>query len=310
MPAWDALADLTRVLAGRPAAAAPGAMRIVRTVSELRELLLPARVRGQRIGLVPTMGALHDGHLSLMRRAADECDVVVATVFVNPTQFNDPGDLAAYPRDDAGDERLARSAGVDILFMPPESEVYPPGFATTVEVRGLTDVLEGAVRGPGHFRGVATVVTKLLNMARAHVAYFGQKDAQQALVIRRMAVDLDFGIEIEICPTVREEDGLAMSSRNVRLSPAARAQALGLSEALRAIEEAFGRGERSADVLTSLGRARLAARDIGAGAVDYLAVVDAETLTPIATVGRNAALVAIAARIGDVRLIDNVILTS
>jgi pantoate--beta-alanine ligase len=282
-------------------------MNTARTIRELRDALSPARARGQRIGFVPTMGALHDGHASLIRRARAECDVVVTSIFVNPTQFNDPRDLASYPRDEEGDARIAKAAGTDLLFVPAPVEMYPAEFHTIVEVRELTEVLEGAARGPGHFRGVTTVVAKLLNCVQPRVAYFGQKDAQQALVVRRMVRDLDMDVSIVVCPTVREQDGLAMSSRNVRLTPEARVRALGLSEALGAIETAFEGGERQGSRLAGIGMQKLAARGIGADAVDYLAIVDRETLAELRTVDRTA-LVAVAARVGGVRLIDNVLL--
>ena len=209
---FDALADATRDLAAVPA------MRTVRTVAELRAALRPSRRDGRTIGLVPTMGSLHDGHLSLIRAAAADCDDVVVSLFVNPTQFDDAGDLAAYPRDEARDAELAAEPPAPtLLFAPPADEVYPDGFATTVAVRGITESLEGAHRGVGHFDGVTTVVTKLLNMVGPDVAYFGQKDAQQALVVRRLVRDLDMPVRIEVEPTVREPDGLALSSRNARL---------------------------------------------------------------------------------------------
>ena len=285
------------------------AMRVVRSIPELRAALDTARRAGRSVGLVPTMGAFHEGHLSLMRRARADCDVAVVSLFVNPAQFNDPADLAAYPRDDARDERLARAEGVDLLFMPSAEEIYPPGFATSVEVRGVTEPLEGQVRGAAHFRGVATVVTKLFQIVQPDVAYFGQKDAQQCAVIRRLALDLDMRARIEVCPTVREHDGLAMSSRNVRLSAAARSRAAGLSEALRAADAALRAGKRSAADLLRGAHDALAARGIVADDVEYLAVVDPETLTPV-TVVEARALVVIAARVGGVRLIDNAIVGS
>jgi pantoate--beta-alanine ligase len=207
-------------------------MKTIRTVAELRAALAVPRRSGERIGLVPTMGAFHDGHLALMRQARRESDVVVVSLFVNPTQFNETKDLNAYPRDEARDAELALSAGVDYLFAPSAEEVYPPGFATKIHVSGVTELLEGASRGPAHFDGVTTVVTKLLNMVAPDTAYFGQKDAQQALVIRRLVTDLDIPVQIEIAPTVREADGLAMSSRNVRLSPEERDRATALHRAL------------------------------------------------------------------------------
>ena len=252
------------------------------------------------------MGAFHEGHLSLMRRARVDCAVVVVSLFVNPAQFNDAADLAAYPRDDARDERLARTAGVDLLFVPAVEEIYPPGFATSVEVRGVTEPLEGEARGTEHFRGVATVVSKLFQIVQPDVAYFGQKDAQQSVVIRHLTRDLDMPVHIEVCPTVREPDGLAMSSRNVRLSPAGRERAAGLSEALRAIEAGVKAGMRSTGELVKGARAVLVARGIGVGDVEYLAVVDPETLRPLNVV-ETRALVVIAARVENIRLIDNTI---
>jgi pantoate--beta-alanine ligase len=281
-------------------------MRVVRLIRDLRLALDADRRAGCRVGLVPTMGAFHEGHLSLMRRARAECDVVVVSLFVNPAQFTDSADLAAYPRDDARDERLAAGEGVHLLFIPAVEEMYPPGFATSVEVHGVTEPLEGAARGAAHFRGVATVVTKLFQIVQPDVAYFGQKDVQQSLVIRRLARDLDLRVRVEVCPTVRESDGLAMSSRNVRLTPEARARALGLNEALRAAEAGLKAGMRSAAELAGRARGALAARGIGAEDVDYLAVVDPETLAPVNTI-ESRALVVIAARVGNVRLIDNAV---
>lgn len=284
-------------------------MRVIRTVAEVRAAVTAARRDGKSIGLVPTMGAFHEGHLALMRRARADCGFVVVSLFVNPTQFNDPRDLDAYPRDEARDERLAAREGTDVLFAPAPTEVYPDGFSTSVEVSALAQPLEGAARGTAHFRGVATVVSKLFNMVRPDVAYFGQKDAQQALVIRRLARDLDFDLRVEVCPTVREEDGLAMSSRNVRLSGEARARATALYAALRAIVHAAAGGQRTVAKLMVSGHAVLDARGIERRDVDYLAIVDGETLAGIEQLepGRRA-LVAIAAHVGGVRLIDNVVI--
>jgi pantoate--beta-alanine ligase len=223
-------------------------MRVIRTKAELRDALWPHR-EGRAIGLVPTMGYLHDGHLSLLRAARRRCDVVVMSLFVNPAQFGPSEDLDAYPRDEARDLALAEEAGVDFVYAPEVDEVYPEGFATSVEVRGdLTEVLDGDPdrRGPEHFSGVTTVVAKLFNAVGPDVAFFGQKDAQQAVVIRRMARDLDFPVEIEVLPTVREPDGLAMSSRNVYLNPEERQRAVALSRALRAAEEVAASGEGAA----------------------------------------------------------------
>ena len=219
-------------------------MRTVRTVRELRDALAPERRPGRSIGLVPTMGAFHGGHLSLIRRAREQCDVVVVSLFINPAQFGPGEDLDSYPRDEARDAELAEREGVDLMFAPSADEVYPDGFATTVTVGDLTEVLDGAPgqRGPAHFAAVATVVAKLFNMVGPDVAYFGQKDAQQTLVVRKLVRDLDLPVRIEVCPTVRDHDGLALSSRNAYLSPDDRRRALGLSRALRAAEAAAERG--------------------------------------------------------------------
>lgn len=270
-------------------------MRTLRTVADLRAALAPRRRAGETIGLVPTMGAFHEGHLSLMRAARERCDVVVVSLFVNPAQFDATNDLSAYPRDEARDEALAAQEGVDVLFVPRVEEVYPDGFATTVHVAGLTDGLEGAQR-PGHFDGVATVVAKLFAMSQPDMAFFGGKDAQQAAMIRRLVRDLDLPVEIDVRPTVREPDGLAMSSRNALLSPAERERATALSRALQAVEEAAGEGVGAA---LAAGRAELAGLD-----VDYLEAVDATTLRPVEDFEGDV-LVAVAARVGDVRLIDN-----
>ncbi|HEV3378723.1 MAG TPA: pantoate--beta-alanine ligase [Thermoleophilaceae bacterium] len=281
-------------------------MRTVRTVRELREALAPERRAGRGIGLVPTMGAFHDGHLSLIRRAREQCDVVVVSLFVNPAQFGPGEDLHAYPRDEARDARLAEQEGVDLLFAPPVEEVYPDGFATTVTVAGLTDVLDGAPgqRGVGHFAGVATVVTKLFNMAGPDVAYFGQKDAQQALVIRKLVRDLDFPVRIEVCPTVRDGDGLALSSRNAYLSPAERQRALGLARALRAAEAAVDSGQIDAQAVLAAARGELDAYGIEP---EYLELRSTTDLSPVERVN-GSTLLAVAAKVGRARLIDNTIL--
>ena len=279
-------------------------MKILRTVSTLREAVAVARARGDRVGLVPTMGAFHEGHLSLMRRARERCGFVVVSLFVNPTQFNERSDLDRYPRDEARDAAMAESAGVDVLFAPPVEEVYPSGFSTTVEVAGVSEPLEGAMRGPAHFRGVATVVAKLFNMSQPDDAFFGQKDAQQALLIRRMALDLDFPVRVEVCPTVREADGLAMSSRNALLDAGSRRRAPALSRALFAVEHAVDGGERDADRALAAGAAILAEAGIEP---EYFAAVSADTLAPVSAI-RGETLVALAARLGSVRLIDNVMI--
>jgi pantoate--beta-alanine ligase len=269
----------------------------VRTVADLRAGLLPHRRAGRTIGLVPTMGAFHEGHLSLMRAARERCDVVVVSLFVNPVQFDAAGDLAAYPRDEAGDAELAAAAGVDVLFAPRLEEVYPHGFATTVHVGGPAERLEGEHR-PGHFDGVATVVTKLFGMVEPDVAFFGRKDAQQAAVVRRLARDLDLPVEIDVRPTVREPDGLAMSSRNALLAPGERERALSLSRGLAAVEAAAAEGASVEDALAA-GREEL--RDVE---LDYLAAVRPETFEPAESFEEEV-LVAVAARVGEVRLIDN-----
>jgi pantoate--beta-alanine ligase len=280
-------------------------MRTVRTVSELRSALAVARREGLRLGLVPTMGALHDGHLSLIRHARVHCDLVVVSLFVNPAQFNERSDLERYPRDESLDAELASSSGADLLFAPSVEEVYPAGFATSVEVLGVSERLEGETRGPEHFRGVATVVTKLLCMAMPDVAYFGAKDAQQVVVIRRLVADLNLPVEIEALPTVREPDGLAMSSRNALLDADQRARALALPAALERARELAADGERSASALLEGARAAMRPFDVEP---EYLALVHPTTLEPLQALDGEA-LLAIAARIGAVRLIDNTTLS-
>jgi pantoate--beta-alanine ligase len=286
----------------RPTVAAPA----LRTKAELRSALDPSRRQGLAIGLVPTMGYLHEGHLSLIRAARAECDLVVMSLFVNPTQFGPGEDLNRYPRDEERDLRLAAEAGADLVFAPPASEVYAPDASTAVEVTGsLTDVLDGdpARRGPEHFRGVTTVVAKLFNVVGPDVAYFGQKDAQQAVVIRRMVRDLDFPVRVEVLPTVREADGLAMSSRNAYLEPADRERATALSRALEAAE----REARAGSLAAGLDAAR---RELAAAAIEpeYLEARDAETLEPVERLADRPILVLVAARVGAARLIDNVLI--
>jgi pantoate--beta-alanine ligase len=286
----------------RPTVAAPA----IRTKGELRSALQTARRAGQTIGLVPTMGYLHEGHISLIRAARAECDLVVMSLFINPTQFGPKDDLDRYPRDEQRDLRLAGEAGADLVFAPPVEEVYAPDASTSVEVGGpLTGVLDGdpGRRGPEHFRGVTTVVAKLFNLVGPDVAYFGQKDAQQAVVIRRMVRDLDFPVCIEVMPIVREPDGLAMSSRNAYLRPADRKRATALSRALAAAE----RGARAGSLAEGLEAARA---ELGAAGVEleYLEARDAETLEPVEQLGERPVLVAVAARVGGARLIDNVLI--
>jgi pantoate--beta-alanine ligase len=279
---------------------------VLRAKAALRAQLDGPRRQGRTIGLVPTMGFLHEGHLALLRAARAECDVVVMSLFVNPTQFGPGEDLERYPRDEGRDLRLAAEAGVDFVYAPPVEEVYPEGFATAIAVGGnLTSVLDGdpARRGPEHFRGVTTVVAKLFNSVGPDVAYFGQKDAQQAAVIRRMVRDLDFPVRIEVLPTVRESDGLAMSSRNAYLDAGDRERALAISRALRAAE----RGAHEESLQAGLAAAR---RELeGAGIEpEYLEARDAELLEPVAELNGRPVLVAIAARVGAARLIDNVLI--
>jgi pantoate--beta-alanine ligase len=281
--------------------------RVIRGVDELRATLAPARREGRTIGLVPTMGFLHEGHVSLLRAARAENDVVVMSLFVNPTQFGPNEDLDRYPRDEAHDLRLAGEAGVDFVFAPDVAEIYPDGAATAVEVTGnLTSVLDGDPdrRGSGHFRGVTTIVAKLFNIVGPDVAYFGQKDAQQAAVIKRMVRDLDFPLRVEVMPTVREDDGLAMSSRNVYLEPADRARAVAISRALAACEQ-------QAIVCESLDAGLEAARlELASAAIEpeYLEARDAETLEPVEGLTGRPILVAVAAKVGGARLIDNVVI--
>jgi pantoate--beta-alanine ligase len=279
-------------------------VKTVRAVAELRDELAAVRRAGDTIGLVPTMGALHEGHLSLIRRARAHCDVVVVSLFVNPTQFNESRDLASYPRDEGRDHELASGAGADFLFAPTDDQVYPPGFATSVSVAGVTEVLEGAHRGRGHFDGVTTVVTKLLNMVMPDVAYFGQKDAQQAVVIRRLVRDLDMPVRIEVGPTVREPDGLAMSSRNIHLDDSDRTRAASLHRALEAIREAVDAGEHDASRVRARGLDELSAAGIEP---EYLELVSADTLTAVRRVDGDV-LALIAAQVGGTRLIDNEII--
>ncbi len=283
-------------------------MRVAGNQAELREALEPARRRERTIGLVPTMGFLHEGHLSLLRAAHRRCDVVVMSLFVNPAQFGRGEDLEGYPRDEARDSELAEQEGVDLIYAPSVEEVYPEGFATSVEVGGgLTEVLCGAPdrRGAGHFRGVTTVVAKLLNSVAPDVAFFGQKDAQQAIVIRRMVRDLDFPVQIEVLPTVREPDGLAMSSRNAYLNPQERRRSAALIRALRAAEAVAASGETRPQVALDAARAELERFGIEP---EYLEARDAEGLAPAKSLNGRPVLVAVAARVGQARLIDNLVI--
>ena len=276
-------------------------MQVLETVAAVRA----ARRGFGPLGLVPTMGFLHEGHLSLVRRARAECGACAVSIFVNPTQFAPGEDLARYPRDLARDLALLEGEGVDLVFAPPPQVVYPPGFATRVEVQDVSTPLEGASR-PGHFSGVATVVAKLLNIVQPSRAYFGQKDAQQTVVIRRMALDLDLPVEIVVSPTVREADGLALSSRNVYLSPSERAAAPVLHRALVLAEERFRAGERDAGALRTAMRSVLATRP--EFEVDYVSLAALPTLEEVEGAVDARALASLAGRFGRTRLIDNLIL--
>ncbi|MGI8467284.1 MAG: pantoate--beta-alanine ligase, partial [Pyrinomonadaceae bacterium] len=263
------------------------------------------RRENKTVGLVPTMGALHGGHLSLVKEARAMCDVVIVSIFVNLAQFNDKKDLEKYPRDLTNDAALLANYQVDYIFAPDEQEIYPEGFSTYVYVEGLTESLEGASR-PGHFRGVATVVTILLNTVRPDFAFFGQKDAQQTVIVKRLTKDLGFETEIVVLPIVREESGLAMSSRNARLTDEERQKASIIYKALREAKIAARNGERNAANLAEIAHRTLVAEPLAQ--VEYVALVDAETLEPVEKIEDRAVLLAIAARFGNVRLIDNTIL--
>jgi len=279
-------------------------MNIFIATAEMQARGLAERAAGRSIGLVPTMGALHEGHLSLVRAARHENDFVVVSLFVNPTQFGPSEDLAQYPRDFDGDRRKLEAAGVDALYAPPVEDVYPPGFQSYVQVEELGSRLDGASR-PVHFRGVATVVAKLFNVVQPYRAYFGQKDAAQVAVIRRLVRDLNFPLEVVVCPIVREPDGLALSSRNDYLSPAERRAATVLYRSLKGVEERHRGGERAAEALRQVLRDCLASEPLAR--VDYADIVDPDDLIPLDTIDRPA-LVAVAAWIGKTRLIDNVLL--
>ena len=278
-------------------------MRVVRTIADLRALIRTLREAGKRIGFVPTMGFLHEGHGALIRQSAARCDATVVSIFVNPTQFSPSEDLAGYPRDLERDQNLCLEAGATVLFLPEVAEIYPTGFQTHVEPGRLADSLCGRFR-PGHFRGVATVVAKLFNMVQPDLAFFGQKDFQQTVVIRRMARDLNLPVDVVVVPTVREPEGLALSSRNTYLDEDARRRALSISEGLLAAKAAFDEGERDAARLLQVARGPLA----GVDSIQYLELVDTQNLEPIqGSVDRGAAL-CVAAYVGSTRLIDNVLL--
>jgi len=279
--------------AGRP--------RLVTKLDELREVLHAVRREGKRIGLVPTMGALHDGHLSLVRASRKECDYTVTSIYVNPSQFGPSEDLGQYPRTLEADLDALAEYETPLAFAPTNDEVYPGGYATWVEVGSVAEPFEGTCR-PGHFRGVATIVLKLFHMVRPDVAYFGQKDYQQALVIRRMVEDLNLPIAIRVCPIVREPDGLAMSSRNAYLSPAERQRALVLWRSLCLASDLVAQGERDTALVAE--RMREVILSAEGARIDYVALVDPDTLDPVDVI-RSRTLVALAVHIGRTRLIDN-----
>ncbi len=278
-------------------------MRMVTNVKSLRRLIADARKSKKTVGFVPTMGFLHEGHASLMRQSVKENDVTVLSIFVNPKQFGPKEDLKNYPRDIKKDEKLVKKENIDIIFYPSVDEIYPSGYLTNIEVSGLSDKLCGESR-PGHFRGVATVVLKLLNMVAPDVMYLGQKDAQQAFIIRRMVADLNVPVKVAVMPTVREEDGLAMSSRNTYLSPEERTQAAVLYEALSQVRLNIKAGERSASKLVQVIRRKIEKQT--SGIVDYIQCVDTQNLLPVSKIAGEV-LIALAVKFGRARLIDNVI---
>ncbi len=279
-------------------------MEIIKGVVEMQQIAEDYRFKGKSIGLIPTMGALHEGHLTLIRRCRAENDVVIMSLFVNPSQFHRRDDLERYPRDLEGDSRLARATGVDIMFAPTVTGMYPDGYLTYVAVERLTERWEGVSR-PGHFRGVATVCTKLFTICRPHRAYFGQKDYQQSLVVRRLVADLNLGFQIVVLPTVRDPDGLALSSRNALLRPEERRQARVLSQALFHAQEAVRAGERDAGLLAAAIEAHILSAPLAV--LDYVGVCDPETLEPLGEITEKAVAV-VAASFGSTRLIDNVLL--
>ncbi|MEP7077134.1 MAG: pantoate--beta-alanine ligase [Acidobacteriota bacterium] len=280
-------------------------MEIINRRQRMFSISRKLRRDSKTVGFVPTMGSLHEGHFSLVKEARQRCDVVVVSIFVNPTQFNDKSDLENYPHDLTSDAARLAEFGVDYVFAPEASEIYPAGFSTYVYVEHLSELFEGASR-PGHFRGVATVVTILLNTIRPDLAFFGQKDAQQESIVRRLVKDLGFETEIVTLPTVREESGLALSSRNARLTDEERTKAAVLFRALREAKIAFKKGERNALELTQIVQKIIQEEPLAE--IDYIAVVDHETLQPVDKVGDGETLIALAARFGSVRLIDNIVL--
>lgn len=280
-------------------------MEIINRRQRMFSIARKLRRESKTVGFVPTMGALHEGHLTLVKEARQMCDVVIVSIFVNPTQFNDKADLEKYPRDLTSDAAILAEYEVDYIFAPEQHEIYPDGFSTYVNVEGLTDALEGSSR-PGHFRGVATVVTILFNTVRPDLAFFGQKDAQQVAVIKRLTNDLGFETEIIVIPTVREESGLAMSSRNELLSPEQRQKAVVIIDALREAKIAFKKGERNASSLAQIVTSRIATEPMAR--LDYVAIVERDSLQHVEKIGDDETLIVTAVYFGDVRLIDNVLL--
>lgn len=280
-------------------------MEIINRRQRMASIARKLRREAKSVGFVPTMGALHGGQLALVKECRQACDVVIVSIFVNPAQFNDTGDLETYPRDLAADAALLAEYEADYVYAPENDEIYPPGFATYVSVEGLSDPLEGVSR-PGHFRGVTTVVAILFNTIRPDKAFFGQKDAQQVAIIKRMTQDLGFETEIVVHPTLREESGLALSSRNARLSDEDRQKAAVIIKALREAKTAYKKGERNAADLAQIVRNHLQAEPLTK--IEYVAVIDRETLQPVEKIGDKETLIAVAVDFAGVRLIDNVIL--
>jgi len=278
-------------------------MKIITSIKEMQKESDQLRMEGKRIGLVPTMGFLHEGHLSLVREIKKQCDYVVMSIYVNPTQFSPDEDFSDYPRDFDRDVKLAEQEGCDAIFYPDSEAVYPKNYLTYVEVEKITKILCGASR-PIHFRGVTTIVTKLFNIVKPHVAVFGQKDAQQAIVIKRMAADLNFDIEIIVAPIIREQDGLAMSSRNTYLTPNQRGQALILSQSLKAAERKIKAGEKNVAVIKNLIKNKIEEKPDAK--IDYIEIVDPETLE-FQTEIKTDVMISLAVKFGKVRLIDNII---
>jgi len=281
-------------------------MRIISSVSEMQSYADSLRKEGMTIGFVPTMGALHEGHLSLIRKSIDSSDKTILSIFVNPTQFSPLEDFGKYPRDFEQDEKFAEELGVDIIFYPAKEDIYPNDYSTYTIVEGLSDRLEGKSR-PSHFKGVTTVVNKLFNIVKPHIAFFGQKDAQQALIIKRMITDLNMDIDIVICPTIREDDGLALSSRNSFLSPEARKEAAFIHQALKEAESLHLNGDQNSKILIQKITDTLNSAPIAR--IDYVAIVDSETLLPVESTEQGA-LVAVAVFFDTTRLIDNILLTA